>query len=72
MNKKNIYQKQIEGKQLKAGDVIEVWWKPHRDIVEKIAPYQGKLPMDKIAYFSINKNGMSFCDDTCFLKKMPY
>jgi hypothetical protein len=31
------------GKDLKVGDVIEVWWKPHKDRITELTPYEGPL-----------------------------
>jgi hypothetical protein len=33
----------VLARDVKVGDVLEVWWAPRRDIVTAIAPYRGPL-----------------------------
>lgn len=54
------------GRQLKAGDHIKVWWKPHVDKIIELRPYRGPLEYlwakeggARIATFAINKTGMT-------------
>lgn len=54
------------GKDLKVGDIIEVWWSPKRDIITKLTDYNGPLNYclniggkARLASFEINKTGMT-------------
>ncbi len=29
------------GRFIQVGDIVQVWWKPHRDVVQKITPFKG-------------------------------
>lgn len=61
--------RRISGDSLKVGDTIEVWWKPNRDTITKIEPYDGpmrKYGITGILRFALNPTGMSFCDDDDF------
>lgn len=50
--------------QLKVGDTIEVWWRPGRDTITALKPYDGALletlgKGTKLADFALNKFGMT-------------
>lgn len=50
--------------QLKIGDTIEVWWRPGRDTITALKPYNGPLLSTlgegtKLADFELNKCGMT-------------
>lgn len=54
----------IRGSNLKAGDTIEVWWSPKRDLITALRPYKGPLEHlfpagARIAEFAILKSGMT-------------
>jgi hypothetical protein len=52
----------IEASDLRVGDTIKVWWRPGRDTVTKLVPYDGPLdlgPNPQIALFAICKSGMT-------------
>ena len=49
---------------LKVGDVIEVWWQPNRDVITGIVPYAGPLAYlwpegAVIFHFALLKSGMT-------------
>lgn len=35
--------KEVKAKNVRAGDVLEVWWMPKRDTVRVVRPYEGDL-----------------------------
>jgi len=39
-----ITKRNIDAQSVRVGDVLGVWWKPRRDAVVKLAPYDGPLP----------------------------
>lgn len=48
--------------QLKVGDVLKVWWRPGRDTITKLTPYDGPLKECKggrMAEFALNPTGMT-------------
>ena len=50
------------GSELRAGDVIEVWWAPRRDIITALRPYNGPIAELRDAFladFAINRIGMT-------------
>lgn len=50
----------VDGKDLRVGDVIEVWWQPRREQITRLEPYSG--PFDFIccvARFALSPTGMS-------------
>jgi hypothetical protein len=52
------------GNDLKVGDIIKVWWKPSRDVITELKPYDGSLSYlwkdgAKLASFAINQTGMT-------------
>lgn len=52
----------VTTEELRVGDTIEVWWKPKRDTIIRIEPYNGPLEFAKdavIAYFGICTGGMT-------------
>lgn len=60
--------KNVLGKDLKVGDVIEVWWKPKRDQIIALKPYNNKTMLKiwekhegdpRLADFAINRVGMT-------------
>jgi len=56
--------KRKQGKDLKTGDVLKVWWKPRRDAIVSIAPYGGSLAHlfpegASIASFALCASGMT-------------
>lgn len=57
----------VRGEDLKPGDVIEVWWRPHRDRVKKIHPYAGPLDFC-IGWieFDMNPTGMTITQNQTF------
>ncbi len=49
---------------IKVGDTIEVWWRPGRDTITALRPYDGPLLATlgrgtKLADFALNKTGMT-------------
>jgi len=54
-----------QGRDLKTGDTIEVWWAPKRDTITRIEKYQGSYQDHadwqgvRIAYFAILQGGMT-------------
>ena len=57
----------INGKDLRVGDTIDVWWKPGRDTITELRPYVGPYAsfICSVAYFAINKVGMSIEAEKC-------
>lgn len=55
----------ITGTQLRAGDTIAVWWRPHYDTITRLEPYRGAFTGQpgwngaRIAYFAIMACGMT-------------
>ena len=52
----------INSSDLRVGDTIRAWWRPGRDTVTKLVPYNGPLdlgPNPQIASFAICKSGMT-------------
>lgn len=52
----------VEGKDLKVGDTIEVWWTPNRDTITALRPYTGPLEClagAQLADFALNRTGMT-------------
>lgn len=50
----------VRGKDLKVGDTILVWWRPHQDTITDLAPYTGPYPeFIAIARFALNPVGMT-------------
>lgn len=52
------------GRELAIGDVIKVWWRPGRDVIVSLRPYQGTLTDllgegARIAGFGVNLTGMT-------------
>ena len=35
--------KRVTGSELRVGDTISVWWRPNRDTITSLRPYNGKL-----------------------------
>jgi hypothetical protein len=33
----------VKGSDLRVGDTIDVWWKPHRDTITSLTAYKGPL-----------------------------
>ncbi|WKZ86250.1 hypothetical protein N5B55_04690 [Ralstonia pickettii] len=57
------------GRDLEAGDVIEVWWKPRRDIITALRPYNGPIECLRggfLADFAINRVGMTIEPDALY------
>ena len=55
---------QVFGKDLNVGDVIETWWRPNRDTILALRPYNGPLSYlfpqgARLATFAMNKSGMT-------------
>jgi len=55
---------QVLGSELRAGDTIEVWWKPRRDTLLELRPYHGPLEHvfaqgASIARFALLSGGMT-------------
>lgn len=58
----------VDGKDLRVGDTIEVWWTPRRDTITDLRPYTGKLASlwptgARIAGFAICATGMTIGND---------
>ena len=52
----------VQGKDLKVGDTIEVWWTPKRDTITALRPYTGpleRLAGARLADFALNTTGMT-------------
>lgn len=65
---------EILGADLKPGDVIEVWWKPGRDTIMCLAPYQGAY-RDRpgwegvvVAEFAMLNSGMTIFPGETFIR----
>lgn len=61
----------VLGTDLRAWDVIEVWWSPKRDTIISLKPYTGAIAHvfragAQIAEFAMNKNGMTIENDAIF------
>lgn len=52
---------QVKAEDLCVGDTIEVWWKPGKDTITAISPYDGNLSdiMCGVATFALSEVGMS-------------
>lgn len=62
------------GKDLRAGDVIKVWWNPGTDRIDRLVPYTGTLIEllgrgTRIASFALNPIGMTIPPDEIFKLK---
>lgn len=56
--------RRVFGRDLKVGDVIEVWWKPGLDRITRLRPYEGPLTNlfphgAQIASFALLRVGMT-------------
>lgn len=56
------------GSELRAGDVISVWWRPGRDKITNLRPYDGTLIRlfaggAQIAEFALSRVGMTIDND---------
>lgn len=56
--------RQVCGKDLKVGDVVEVWWNPQRDTIVTLQPYTGPIAHifkagAQLATFALLKSGMT-------------
>ncbi len=52
----------VEGKDLRVGDTIEVWWSPKRDTITALRPYTGPLEClagAQLAEFALYRAGMT-------------
>lgn len=54
----------VPGIELKVGDTIETWWRPGRDTITALRPYDGTLLSvlgadTRIAEFAVNTIGMT-------------
>ncbi len=52
----------VRGRDLRVGDVIEVWWAPRSDRITKLVPYTGSikgLEGAQLADFAVNNTGMT-------------
>lgn len=54
----------VFGRELKVGDVIEVWWQPGKDQIASLEPYRGPLTCfepegAQIAGFVLSNVGMT-------------
>jgi len=59
----------IDGKDLKIGDTIKVWWSPKRDTILSLEPYEGPLEcLDgaRVAHFAILETGMTIPADESY------
>lgn len=66
----------VFGRDLKVGDVIEVWWKPQRDVIIGLRPYEGPhgdlFPEGaQIALFALLKCGMTIDNGDWFHRINP-
>lgn len=66
----------VFGRELRTGDVVEVWWAPGRDTVIRFVPYQGPLAYlwpkgVRIIEFALLKNGMTAGNDDVFTRIEP-
>ena len=61
----------MDGRDLKVGDTVAVWWANGRDTITAMRPY-GETKMDidmseaRIAEFAINQGGMTIMPDSTF------
>ncbi len=60
--------RRIFGDEIRVGDTIEVWWRPNRDTIISLIPYEGPLKRffeqnggAWIAQLALNKSGMTIC-----------
>lgn len=59
----------LSTEELQVGDVIEVWWKPGRDIITTLRLYRGPLRClgrALLAEFAINRMGMTLEENGTF------
>jgi hypothetical protein len=59
------------GAELKVGDTIAVWWRPGRDHIIRLEPYQGRLAYlfpkgAQLAYFALCHSGMTIDNDDVY------
>ena len=67
--------KPVFGRDLQIGDVIEVWWRPYRDVIIDFEPYTGPLAYlfpdgARIATFGICR-GMTVGNDERYSRVWP-
>lgn len=59
----------VRTEQLQVGDTIEVWWRPFRDTIVALRPYEGslrRLGLVQIASFALNQHGMTLEAGACY------
>ena len=52
----------VTAEELRVGDVIEVWWRPKRDTIIALRPYDGQLEClrgGRLADFALLRTGMT-------------
>lgn len=62
----------LKGSELRPGDVIEVWWRPRRDVIISLRPYAGPLASlfpegAQLAEFALNRIGMTIDNSDTFV-----
>ena len=67
---------QVLGSELRAGDTIEVWWAPQRDMIIELRPYAGPLAHlfpkgAQIASFALLKSGLTIDNEDVFVRVEP-
>jgi hypothetical protein len=68
--------REVRGKSLEVGDVIEVWWAPRRDTITRLKPYKGPLEYlwkegAQIAYFAQCTGGMTIDNSDVYMVLTP-
>lgn len=63
--------KKVLGKDLKIGDIMEVWWEPNHDTITNIRYRDEKYKINvykgfTVAEFAINRKGMTIFPDEVF------
>lgn len=68
--------REVRGKDLEVGDVIEVWWAPRRDTITRLEPYTGTLQDlfpegAQIARFAQCTGGMTIDNSDVYVALTP-